>query len=131
MGGAYLMLLDTCALLWLADKHGNISRDVLSRIEDASTVHISAVTCFEIALKCKAGKLLLPVPVKSWLELVLEHHDISVIDINRDVAQLSAELPPYHKDPCDRFIIATAMIYKLPVVTADENFRKYGINVLI
>ncbi|MFA6291839.1 MAG: type II toxin-antitoxin system VapC family toxin [Victivallales bacterium] len=125
------MILDTCALLWLADKHRNMSRDTLSRIENAPSVYISAITCFEIALKCKSGKLLLPVAVKSWLDLVLEHHDISVIDINRDVSQLSADLPPYHKDPCDRFIIATAITYNLPVVTADENFRKYGIKVLI
>lgn len=125
------MILDTCALLWLADKHGNIGRDALFKIENAPSVYISAITCFEIALKCKSGKLLLPVPAKSWLELVLEHHDISVIDINRDVAQLSADLPLHHKDPCDRFIIATAITYNLPVVTADVNFRKYGIKVLI
>ena len=125
------MILDTCALLWLADKHRNISRDVLSRIEDAPSIYISAITCFEIALKCKSGKLSLPIPVKSWLDLVLEHHDISIIDISRDVAQLSADLPPYHKDPCDRFIIATAIAFNLPVVTADENFKKYGIKVLI
>ena len=131
MGGSQLMILDTCALLWLADKHRNISCDALSKIEDAPSVYISAITCFEIALKCKSGKLLLPVPVKSWLDLVLEHHDISIIDISRDVAQLSADLPLYHKDPCDRFIIATAIAFNLPVVTADENFKKYGIKVLI
>ena len=125
------MLLDTCALLWLADKHRNISRDVLSMLEDAPSVYISAITFFEIALKCKSGKLVLPIPAKSWLDLVLEHHDISVIDISGDVSLLSADLPPHHKDPCDRFIIATAIIHHLPVVTADENFKKYGIRVLI
>ncbi|OGV60808.1 MAG: hypothetical protein A2X45_20640 [Lentisphaerae bacterium GWF2_50_93] len=126
-----MMLLDTCALLWLADKHGNLSRGTLSMIEEASSVYISAITFFEIALKCKSGKLKLPIPPKSWLDLVLEHHNISVIDVSSDVSLLSVELPPYHKDPCDRFIIATAMINKLPVVTADDNFRKYGIKVLI
>ena len=125
------MLLDTCALLWLADNHRKISSEVLARIEEAPAVHISVATCFEIALKCKAGKLKLPVPPKSWLDQVLEHHDLAVIDISRDVALLAADLPPYHKDPCDRFIIATAMIYHLPVVTADENFTKYGISILI
>ena len=125
------MLLDTCALLWLAGNQRNLSRDVLERIEESSSVYISAITCFEIALKCKSGKLKLPVPPKSWLDLVLEHHDISVIDISRDVSLLSADLPPYHKDPCDRFIIATAIINSFPVVTADENFMKYGVSVLI
>ena len=125
------MLLDTCALLWLSEKHANLSREIMSMIEEASSVYISSITCFEIALKCKSGKLKLPVPPKSWLDLVLEHHDISVIDISSDVSLLSAELPPYHKDPCDRFIIATAIINSFPVVTADENFRKYGIKISV
>ncbi len=131
MGGDQLMLLDTCALLWLTGKHGNLTRETLSMIEESPSVYISAITCFEIALKCKSGKLKLPVTPKSWLDLVLEHHDISVIEISGDIALASAELPPYHKDPCDRFIIATAKIHDLSVVTADENFKQYGIKILI
>ncbi len=125
------MILDTCALIWLAENSRNISRETLLMIKEAPSIHISAITCFEIALKHKVGKLKLPVPPKPWLELVLEHHDISIIEISGDIALLSAELPPYHKDPCDRFIIATAKMLNMPVVTADQNFKHYGIKTVI
>jgi PIN domain nuclease of toxin-antitoxin system len=41
-----------------------------------------------------------------------------------------AELPSIHNDPCDRFIIATAKLNELTVVTIDENFEKYDLTVL-
>ncbi len=42
----------------------------------------------------------------------------------------AAELPRIHDDPCDRFIIAAARLHDLTVVTADEQFEKYGVAVI-
>jgi PIN domain nuclease of toxin-antitoxin system len=42
----------------------------------------------------------------------------------------AAELPAIHHDPCDRFILATAKLNNLAVVTADERFAEYGVTVL-
>jgi PIN domain nuclease of toxin-antitoxin system len=42
----------------------------------------------------------------------------------------AVDLPPVHKDPCDRFIISTALIRNLPVVTADGRFSDYGVEVI-
>jgi len=42
----------------------------------------------------------------------------------------AAGLPPVHADLCDRFIIATALIHKLPVVTSDERFAGYGVETI-
>ena len=47
-----------------------------------------------------------------------------------EVCVAATELPPIHKDPCDRFIIAAASIHHLPVVTADPRFREYGVEVI-
>jgi len=42
----------------------------------------------------------------------------------------ATELPPVHRDPCDRFIIATARSRRLPIVTGDPIFAEYGIEVV-
>ena len=125
------MLLDTCALLWLAHQPEKLSNSLLDRINAEPVIYISSITGFEIGIKYKSGKLELPAPPKTWLETVLKHHDISVIEINLEISIRAAELPPIHKDPCDRFIIATAQLKRLPVVTGDERFAPYGVEVLI
>jgi PIN domain nuclease of toxin-antitoxin system len=51
------MILDTCALLWLAHDRSRISKDTLLKIDEAPVVFIAAISGFEIGLKCRSGKL--------------------------------------------------------------------------
>jgi len=124
------MLLDTCALLWLAEGGESLSAEARERINAAPAVYVSAISAFEIGLKCRSGKLRLPVPPAEWFESILGHHGIGVIPLDWDVCIAATELPPVHRDPCDRFIIATAKLRRLTVVTADPVFASYGIEVL-
>ena len=125
------MLLDTCALLWLAHDQTKISKETLESVDATPVVFIAAVSGFEIGLKYKAGKLQLPSPPQEWMMEILRHHRIDVIGLSLDICIRSAQLPPLHKDPIDRFIIATALTHELPVVTADQRFAAYGVKVLI
>jgi len=124
------MILDTCALLWLARGNNKISRPVLKQINEASAVYVSAISGFEIAIKASRGKLKLPHAPQEWFEKVIEHHGLTVLPLELDACIAAAGLPPIHNDPCDRFIIATAKLNDLAVVTTDENFEKYGLTVL-
>jgi PIN domain nuclease of toxin-antitoxin system len=124
------MLLDTCALLWLAEGE-RISRRVLKQIEAAPTLCISAISAFEVALKVYGGKLTLPDPATIWIEDAIAHHGISVIPLDLNICVKAAGLPPVHADPCDRFIIATALIHDFAVVTTDERFAAYGVETII
>ncbi len=124
------MLLDTCALLWLASGGGELSEIALERINMSPTVFISAISGFEISLKYQKGKLELPVLPHEWLGVVLKHHDISVLSLDIDICVATNDLPFIHKDPCDRLIIATAKYHKFPVVTGDSVFEAYGIDVI-
>ncbi len=123
------MLLDTCALLWLAEGGKHLAKETLERIEQAPVVYVSAISAFEIAVKCRSGKLRLPVPAAEWFRGVVDHHGLAVQPLDWDVCITAAELPPIHRDPCDRFIIATAKRLNLMVVTCDQIFRSYGIEV--
>ena len=121
------MILDTCALLWLTAGGAKFTPEARDRIESATSVFISAISAFEIGVKCRRGKLILPARPGEWLRTVLEHHAIGVIPVDVSIATAAAELPEIHSDPFDRLIIATARIHQLPVVTGDAVFARYGI----
>ena len=124
------MILDTCALLWLAGGDKKLSRSALKEINSASAVYVSAISGFEIAIKVAKGKLKLPHAPQEWFEKVVEHHGLTVLPLELNVCIAAAELPRIHDDPCDRFIIATAKLNDLTAVTADERFEEYGLTVL-
>ena len=125
------MILDTCAFLWLAHDQGKFSAETLKQIDAEPVVYISPITGFEIGIKYKTGKLHLPVPPENWIPEILDHHQIGIADLNIDICVKATQLPFIHRDPCDRFIIATALILGLPVVTADRRFAEYGVEVMI
>ncbi len=125
-----MLLLDTCALLWLVNGGGQLTQTALEEIERAPKVYISAISGFEISLKYYKGKLGLPMQPQEWLNIAVEHHELSVLSLDVETCIASTELPPIHHDPCDRFIIATAKRHKLSIVTADSRFQAYGVDVM-
>jgi PIN domain nuclease of toxin-antitoxin system len=130
MAGGGEVILDTCALLWLAEGSKKLSRSTLKEINESPAVYVSAISGFEIAIKTAKGKLKLPKPPQEWFEKIVEHHGLTVLPLELNACVAAAELPPIHDDPCDRFIIATAKLNDLPVITVDERFEKYGLAVL-
>ncbi len=130
MVGDNLMLLDTCALLWLAQGGGQLSPDVLKRLAEAPFVYVSAISGFEVGIKHKKGKLDLPVSPSDWFDVIVKHHDLQVLSLDLEICIRSTQLPPIYSDPCDRMIIATAQIHQLVVVTADTVFKAYEIETL-
>ena len=124
------MILDTCALLWLASGGQKLSRITLKEINEAPALYVSAISGFEIARKTARGKLELPQPPAEWFARMMEHHGLTMLPLELDMCIRAACLPPIHNDPCDRFIIAAALLHDLPVVTTDERFAQYGVKVL-
>lgn len=76
------MILDTCALLWLAQGGGALSATALHRIDTAPVVYVSAISGFAIGIKVQKGKLHLPVPPADWFTAVLSHHHLGVLVLN-------------------------------------------------
>jgi PIN domain nuclease of toxin-antitoxin system len=123
-------MLDTCALLWLAQGGDELSEAALQGIEAAPVVYVSAISGFEIGIKVQKGKLELPARPADWFAAVLEHHNIEVLPLVLEVCIRATELPAIHADPCDRMIIAAAQMHHIPVVTTDPLFSRYGIEVI-
>ena len=124
------MILDTCALLWLAAGSKKLSRATIKAIDEAPAVYVSSISGFEIALKVQNGKLDLSCAIADWFEQAVEHHGLTVLSLELDVCITAAGLPAIHDDPFDRFIVAAAKLHDLTVVTADERFEEYGLRVI-
>lgn len=124
------MILDTCALLWLAQGGGRLSANALRRIASAPAVYVSAISGFEVGIKHRKGKLHLPAQPADWFETILEHHDIHPLPVDHHVALRSSQLPAVHSDPVDRIIVATAEQRGVAVVTGDSVFAQYGVEVV-
>ena len=125
------ILLDTCALIWLASSPDRISADVRRQIAESECRYVSSMTFWEIIFKCQIGKLKLGLDPVVWLERVERKFALTVVDVSHETMVNSALLPLHHRDPADRFIIATALKMDVSVVTGDENFPKYGVVTVI
>ncbi len=121
-----MLLLDTCALLWLAADQARLSKPAKNAIrEHADRLFVSSITAFEIAIKAKSGKLELPMVADAWFEKALRHHGLTEVSVDGAIAAGSVNLPPLHNDPCDRIIIATALRHNMAIVTCDALIAQY------
>lgn len=116
------MLLDTHIWYrWLGKN--DLPKRIIDQIENANTVFVSVTSCWELAQLVKRKRIHLSMPLEKWIELA--SIDLEILPITKEIALLSEELENHHKDPADRFIIATSIIYQMPVVSLDAVFPKY------
>lgn len=121
-----MLLLDTCALLWLVDDQTQLSTRALELIRgNAEELCVSAISAFEISLKHRKGRLTLPLEPERWFGLALEHHGLFECPVSWQVATRSALLPDLHADPCDRILVATAQIHGGTLLTPDPHIANY------
>jgi len=127
-----VIVLDTCALLWLEAEGDHLSENAKAAItQSGGKRYVSAASAFEMALKHAAGKLELPLAPDECYRRLLELHAVRELPITGEIASLAGTLPLIHRDPCDRFIIATALEHKMSIVTADRIMPRYqGVNVI-
>jgi len=124
------MILDTCALLFLPTGDRRLTAATRTRLSEQPIRWYCAISAFEIALKQSQGKLALPLPALEWMEAVAERYALSEVALDSELCVAAANLPPHHRDPADRFIIAAALELSVPVVTIDPAFAAYGVSVI-
>ena len=124
------LLLDTCALLWLGGAPEKLSESARRRIETTPLLCASPISLWEITLKHTLGKLGLSLPPREWFDKLREAYGIMLLPMDEDVMVHAAHLPFIHKDPADRFIIATALLHSIAIVTGDTRFAEYGVETI-
>jgi PIN domain nuclease of toxin-antitoxin system len=125
------VLIDTHAFLWwLLD--GPLMSDIARPIlEDrANEVLVSAASAYEIAVKTARGRMTLPEPAESYVASRLIGEGFSPLPIQIAHAVRAGTLPPIHRDPWDRLLIAQAQIEGIPILTADPAIGRYDVETI-
>ena len=122
------LLLDTHVFLWAVDNNPNLSPAAREAIVDGhNIVYVSAATAWEISIKRSIGKL--KIPESDYLE-ELRLHRLIPLSITTEHALAVENLPPHHKDPFDRMLIAQAQEEKLALVTRDLRLKAYDVQII-
>jgi PIN domain nuclease of toxin-antitoxin system len=122
-----ILLLDAHALAWwLADDH-TLSDAARAAIRDErNDVLVSAATVWELAIKRANGKI----RVVENLGEAIERAGFAGLPVTFATAEAAAALPPHHRDPFDRMIVAHALELDATVVSRDDQLDAYGVNRL-
>lgn len=125
------LLIDTHCWLWLVADPDKIRSDVVDLLVDrGNEVYVSAATAWEIVIKHGLGKLSLPVaPTEYVPQRVAALGHLSLAIEQRHTLRV-AELPPHHKDPFDRILVAQAQVEGMHFVTADRLIAAYDVPLI-
>ena len=91
---------------------------------------LSAASAWEIAIKYGFGKLQLPEAPAEFVPRLMARTGVTPLPVHHRHALHVATLPPRHRDPFDRLLVAQAQMEDLPVLTADSSFGLYDVEVL-
>ncbi|MCC6540135.1 MAG: type II toxin-antitoxin system VapC family toxin [Bryobacterales bacterium] len=116
------LLLDTHVWLWFLAGDKRLSRRQRQAIEDpAAVLFLSPISLWETCLLIEQGRL----PAKAgsthqWIEQARQALPVREAPLTFAIAALSRQIDLPHQDPADRFIAATALELKMPLLTSDE-----------
>jgi PIN domain nuclease of toxin-antitoxin system len=120
------LLLDTHVLLWALGESARLSRATQALLEDTSNeVLFSAASIWEIALKASLGRIDFAVRPEQIAKSARET-GFAELPVTAEAAALVADLPPHHRDPFDRLLIAQALIGPMRLYTADALLPPYS-----
>jgi PIN domain nuclease of toxin-antitoxin system len=88
-------------------------------VDSDRDVHISAVSLVEVAWLERRGRLLLGTDVRSWPDKATRGSMVGVLPITAECAVVAASLPDHHRDPGDRFIVASSIVHRASLLSAD------------
>jgi PIN domain nuclease of toxin-antitoxin system len=120
------LLLDTHLLLWAAGDPDRLSKGARSLIEAPDTnLAFSVASLWEIAIKRGLGRSDFNVDPRVFRRSLLDN-GYDELAIHGAHALAVDTLPPIHKDPFDRMLVAQVLVEGIILLTADETVARYG-----
>lgn len=124
-------LLDTHVLLWWRADDPRLPHrwDPILGDTDDQDIIFSVASLWEIAIKRALGKLDLEVNISDFSRQLQEDHGFRLLGIEPDALDRLTALPPHHRDPFDRLLIAQAIENGATAVTNDRHWKQYRCKV--
>ena len=128
MGSQSVILLDTHIWIWWvhADDRlpSRLAKFIESRVADG--LGVSVMSCWETAKLVERGRLELPKPLAVWMKEALAYPGVRLIELTPEIAMEATRLPqPFHRDPVDQLLTATARLLGAELLTMDGLILNY------
>ena len=122
-----MILLDTHIFVFWVNQSNQLRQQTLERIDhEPDGIGLSAISLWEIAKLVQVGRLQLSMPVEDWLEQALAYPKVMVVPLSPSIVVESTRLPqPFHKDPADELIVASARVLGCVLLTYDGKILDY------
>jgi len=125
------ILLDTHVFLWAILNDERCNGPMREAMRDGKNeLYLSVASIWEILIKADLGKLPLPKPTSTFIATEMHKNRVRQLGIQAPHLSALENLPPLHKDPFDRMIVAQAKSDRLTIATADTSFEAYGVQLL-
>ena len=124
-------LLDTHVFLWWITDDPRLSTVAREIVGDGHhELYLSAASGWEIAIKAGLGRLKFGNPIEQEIPRQLSLNNILVLPVHLSHGLAVAALPPLHRDPFDRLLVAQCHVEQIPILTADALIKKYPVQTL-
>jgi PIN domain nuclease of toxin-antitoxin system len=120
------ILLDTHIFLWFITADSRLSPTMQENLRDpGNSLFLSAVSNWEIAVKCQIGKLHLPAPPLGYVKAQRIRHGINSLALDERSVEKLPSLPAIHRDPFDRMLLCQAIHHEMAIATEDHTIQSY------
>lgn len=121
------LLIDTCAVLFIAQAPSRLSKLARALVLDANNaVFASVVTAGELACLAERKRISLPRHWKTWFRDSVERNGWNLLPLTFEIMEEAYSLPePIHRDLVDRILIATSRVEDLTIITTDRLILDY------
>lgn len=121
-----MIVLDTHIWHWWVNQiPEKLSSKIIDLIEETDEVAISAISCFEMAWLVRHQRIDLGMSFEQWFNEIENSTAIQILPVTARIGIQAVALPEHHKDPQDRIIIATALVYNAHLLSFDAAFPAY------
>ena len=123
-----MIVLDTHVWVWWVHGDAQLNHAQMEFLssQEEDGLGISAISCWEVAKLVEYKRLELPCEVDEWLMEALAYPGMILLPLTPEIAVESTRLPPpFHRDPADQIITATARVHDCALATLDEKISRY------